>query len=519
MSNQVLESTKTRIHDIVGLAVMRLDVNSHKKIYSEEHKENKEFEDNLKILNDIRGISPDIKYVYTLRENEFKDIVFVIDSDPDLTSRASVNTKVESITDGMREAFKNKKGIFVNADYYTDKWGTWMTGFATFSDSEGNFEGVLAVDISVNTIKAKQYKNIITISFAGLIVASLSIFLSIFISNKISKPILLVTKEMEEIQKFNIDNFIQTNTRIVEIREMIFALENMKKSLRSFKKYVPSEIVSSLIKSNKEAILEVEKKDVCIFFSDIASFTSLSEKVPPETLSKMLGIYLGLVTKTILNEHGTVDKYIGDAVMAIWNAPNNVEEFNLKAATAAIQCILRLKKLNQRFEKIGLPKMETRIGLNTGESIVGNMGYRERLSYTAIGDSVNLAARLEGANKMYATSILISEVTYHAIKEKFLTRFIDIVAVKGKEKGVKIFELINSKDKATPEEVYFAEKFSDAMNLYLARKFTLSLNIFLEFRKNGKVDQALNLMIDRCLVYERNPPKQDWDGVVHLKEK
>jgi class 3 adenylate cyclase len=518
MSEFILQSIRTRIQDISNLSILRLDSQMHKKIYSIEHKDSAEFLAIVEVLNQIKSINSEIKYVYTLRKNEQGNIVFAVDSDPDLDSRAAVGSPVKTLSPGLLKSFELKKTI-VEENYYTDQWGTWISGFAPFFDSEGKLEGVLGIDISVDTVKKQQIKSILIILSVSLLVALLSGIISLWISKKITNPLLQVTEEMSAIQHFNLDNHLEAKTSIVEIKEMISALENMKKSLRSFKKYVPAEIVADLIQQNKEAILEVERREISIFFSDIADFTSISEKIPPETLSRMLGIYLGLFTKTILQKQGTVDKYIGDAVMALWSAPKPLASHKLEASLAAIECQRLLAKLNRRFVKLKLPPLHTRIGLNSGEAIVGNMGYKERLSYTAIGDSVNLAARLEALNKFYGTKIIISESIYTEIKDKIICRVLDQVSVKGKLEGVKIYEIIDLESNIPDSEKQHINLSNQATIFYFNQEWDKALYLFFSFKYEGRQNSYIDTMIARCQEFKKNPPEQNWDGIFRMKEK
>lgn len=519
MSDFILESIRARIHDIVGLAVLRMDGDIHNKIKTQSDKDGNDFAFILGTLNQIRAINPEIKYVYTLRQDESGEIIFVVDSDPVLDSRAEVATKLNNPPEGLIECFKTKDRIIVEKKYYSDKWGIWISGFAPFKDSSGKFSGVIAIDISVDTIKSHQSKSILILSLLSLFVSILSGLVSIWLSKRITRPILQVTDEMSAIQKFNISHTIVPESGIVEIREMIQALENMKKSLRSFKKYVPAEIVADLIKLNKEAILEAEKKDITILFSDIADFTTISEQVPPEILSRTLGLYLGCMTKTILGNGGTVDKYIGDAVMALWGAPRIADNHHLSACIAALKCQEIINVLNRRLVKLKLPAFHTRIGINTGEAIVGNMGYKQRLSYTAIGDNVNLSSRLEALNKVYSTKIIISEYTYEFVKNEMAVKLLDIVAVKGKSKGIKIYELITTKDNIDESLKNYLQDYQIAMENYLSKNWDLAIEMFQNFKNAGHNETSIDIMLERCKSYKLNPPTSNWDGIFHMKEK
>ena len=188
--------------------------------------------------------------------------------------------------------------------------------------------------------------------------------------------------------------------------------------------------------------MEGKKKELSILFSDIRGFTSISESMSPEDLIKLLNRYFTPMTDAVLEKKGMLDKYIGDAVMAFFNAPVDVSDHPDKACECALLMIERLDALNEEFEKEGLPHIRIGIGINTAEVVVGNMGSTTRFNYTVIGDGVNLASRVEGLNKNYGTTILITEFTVARLQRDFLYRKIEPVQVKGKEEPVLLYELM-----------------------------------------------------------------------------
>ncbi|MEK7773798.1 MAG: adenylate/guanylate cyclase domain-containing protein, partial [Deltaproteobacteria bacterium] len=202
---------------------------------------------------------------------------------------------------------------------------------------------------------------------------------------------------------------------------------------KAFSTYVSSQLVSEILKDPNRLKLGGEKRVITVLFSDIRGFTGLSEKLPPERLVALLNEYLNPMTRIVLEEEGMLDKYIGDAVMAVFNAPLEIREHPGKACSAALKMMSRLDGLNAVWREEGYPAIDIGIGINTGEAVVGNMGAELRFDYTAIGDTVNLASRLEGMNKLYGTHILVAESTYTPVREEFVFREIDLVRVKGKQ--------------------------------------------------------------------------------------
>ncbi|HNI97206.1 MAG TPA: adenylate/guanylate cyclase domain-containing protein, partial [Leptospiraceae bacterium] len=195
------------------------------------------------------------------------------------------------------------------------------------------------------------------------------------------------------------------------------------------------------------------RKEITVFFSDVRGFTTLSEALSPEDLVKLLNEYLSVMTNVIIDFKGTIDKYMGDAIMAFWGAPINMEDHPYYACVSAIVQLNKLKELQADWKSRNLPSIDIGIGLNTGPAVVGNMGSSHRMDYTCMGDTVNLGSRLEGSNKMYATRIIISEYTYERVKERVYARELDLVKVKGKNQPVRIYELIGLVDDNDAEKL------------------------------------------------------------------
>ncbi len=358
-----------------------------------------------------------------------------------------------------------------------------------------------------------------------LLISSVILFISVFIArliaHGISSPIGALTEEAKKIEKFELDERSLPASSIKEIQQLNNSMSSMKLGLKTFEKYVPSALVRELIRTGKEAKLGGEKVELTIFFSDIQSFTNISETVPPEVLMVQLFEYNNELTNIIKNHKGTIDKYIGDSIMAFWGAPTWHADHAYLACSAALLCHRKLKELNEKWEREGKSILITRIGMNTGKTIVGNMGSDERMNYSVLGDSVNLASRVEGVNKNYGTHLIITHSTYEKVSEHFVCRLLDIVAVKGKTEGVRIYELIGRTDEELPEEtVKLCEIFKQGREAYQSQKWDEALEIFRHIEKEFPEDKiAAKLYIERCTEYKQIPPGKDWDGVSHLKSK
>lgn len=281
---------------------------------------------------------------------------------------------------------------------------------------------------------------IIIFSFIILI---LGILLTRFFSQKISSSLKLLVKDTEQIRNFNLDLNQKIQSHISEISYLADAMHSMKTNLKSFQKYVPMDLVRQLIQSGEDAGVGGVNKNITAFFCDIRNFTTISESIEPEQLMQHLGEYFEELSKIISNEQGTIDKYIGDSIMAFWGAPLSDENHCIHACNAALKCQIRLTKLNSLWKKQNKPQFITGIGIHTGIAIVGNIGSSTRLNYTAMGDNINVTSRLEALSKKYGSAIIVSEDVVKAVKEKFVFKFIDCVEIRGKAGKFNIYELIS----------------------------------------------------------------------------
>jgi len=293
-----------------------------------------------------------------------------------------------------------------------------------------------------------------------------------------------------------------------EIADVLDGVERAKTSLRALGKYVPIDLVRQLYESNREPQLGGELVEISLMFTDIEGFTSLSERLAPDALARALGRYLEAITGAVRSTDGTVDKFIGDAVMAFWNAPVRVADHPARACRAALRCVEATRALYASAEWEGLPALFTRFGLHTARVMVGHFGSPDRLSYTALGDGVNLAARLEGLCKQYEVAILVSEATAKAAGDAFVFRRIDRVAVKGKKQAVVVCELLGEAGTCDAKEPA-ARAYEKALDAYFARDFEGALAML------GAIegDPPSRLLQERCRKMGDSPPPEDWDGV------
>ena len=354
------------------------------------------------------------------------------------------------------------------------------------------------------------------LAITAVVLALYILVMNRIVARMITLPIMEIADDMRRVEALELEDTIEPRSRTYEIYLMQAASEMMKRSLRSFRRYVPSDVVTLLVQRHAEATLGAEKRELTLFFSDIEGFSSLSESLTPDQLAESLGYYFRGITAVLQEHSGTVDKFIGDAIMAFWGAPLEVANHAQLACRAALEC----QEFLGRARKWGrLSGFRTRIGINSGEAIVGNMGYDERMSYTAIGDSVNVASRFEGLNKYYGTSIVVTESTRRQAGSEFLFRKLDTVVVKGKSTGHTVYELIGYGDRMSADELAYYERFAEAIAAYDAREWKQAARMFGAIRHAGRRDRPLQILLKRCLRFVQDPPPADWRGEVYLRDK
>lgn len=342
-------------------------------------------------------------------------------------------------------------------------------------------------------------RQIIIISLLILLFSSVCV---IYFSKRISQPIVKLSKEVDRITHLDLDSNLRVLSIIKEVKMMDSSIASMRSALRSFSHYVPKDIALGLLEKGKDIVLGGEKREITVFFSDIEEFTTVSEVLSVEKLSSLLEEYFSVLSETILSEHGTIDKYIGDGIMAFWGAPKSLSDHAPQACLAALRCQNRLKILNDKRLAEHLPPFFTRIGINTGTAFIGNLGTIERMNYTAIGDCVNLASRLQNINKVYHTKIIIGEDTQAQLPSTFISRPLDIVEVRGKKQKTKIYELLGTlsgpKDtEVSPDQIELANLFTNAYNAFEAQNLQEAKAQFLALQTKFPGDEPTKIYLQR----------------------
>ncbi len=351
----------------------------------------------------------------------------------------------------------------------------------------------------------------------------LSVLAILYVSDSLTKPLKRIVAETKRIRQFELGGGFGVNSRIVEINEVAHALEAMEAGLRSFGAYIPKALVRSIVSSGKDVGIGGEKRMLTILFTDIQGFTRRSETLSAEEVFEQLSSHFTALSRAIFDRGGTIDKFIGDSVMAFWNAPHPDPDHAANACYAVLRCKAINDELNAEFIERGYEPMSTRFGLHSGEAVVGNVGSADRMQYTALGAQVNMASRIEGLNKRYGTQLLASGSVEEQVRDKFLFRPLDLVVPAGTSHVVELFELLGARgegpDAATDAAISLCKRWTEAIQSYRQRDWDAALRQFRSFAEAYPEDSVAPIFVARCVTFIATPPPANWDGAERFSEK
>lgn len=344
-----------------------------------------------------------------------------------------------------------------------------------------------------------------------------------WLARRIGGALEALARETERVRRLDLDAPTPATDAAAETQALGTAMDGMKSALRLFSVYVPRDLVRKLVAEGAETKLGGERRRLTVMFSDVQGFTTIAERMDPEELMHITSTYFQAMTDDLLQHHATIDKYIGDAVMAIWNAPKRDLAHAMHACRAVLHARHLSRRLEEDFAARGWPRLYTRFGVHSGDAVVGNVGSSDRMAYTAIGSMVNIASRLEGMNKMYGTQILVSEQTRIGAGSGFVFRPVDLVLAKGAQDPLEVHELVGLSGAADERErplladpalVARLPAWADAIRAYRAGQFDRAAA---SLREAGD-DPLTDAYAERLAQHPHGPPR-DWSPVTRLESK
>jgi adenylate cyclase len=386
----------------------------------------------------------------------------------------------------------------------------YLATFSRIEQSQDWYVGVIVPE----GFYTRDLRSLLNTFLVGLCVMAVVVFVAgFFVLGRLRRSLDRVVDTTARMRRFDFAPS-PADAPLRDVAEVMEGVERAKTSMRALGKYVPIDLVRQLYASNREPELGGEIVDLSMMFTDIEGFTTLAERLQPDALAKALGAYLAAMTRAVHSTGGTVDKFIGDAVMAFWNAPTGHADHPRRACRAVLACMRAERELYASPAWAGLPALFTRYGVHRARVMVGHFGAPDRLSYTALGDGVNLAARLEPLCKQYGLGVLASETIVEEARDEFAFRLIDKVAVKGKTEPVRVYELLGAVG-TCDDAVAAGQVYEQALAAYFARDFARARAVLAAMAD----DPPSRVLVRRCDALIAAPPPGDWNGVYVAKSK
>ncbi|MCD6459812.1 hypothetical protein J7L67_03995 [bacterium] len=328
-----------------------------------------------------------------------------------------------------------------------------------------------------------------------------------------------IVSQSERIKNLDLSRKTAVSSNLKEIRQLADVQEKMRVALESFSKYVPVNVVRELLDQGKAAKIGGKIDYLTILFTDIRGFTSIAESITPKQLTDQLAEYFEVVLNILKPQHATVDKFIGDAIVAFWGAPTSIKNHEFHAVKAVIKAHHGIGQLNRKWTKQGKPAFPTTFGLAAGQVIVGNIGASSRLNYTVLGDIVNTANRIENINRFYGTEMLASQEIKKATQKNFLWRKIDTVQLVGKTSITDIFEIVGPHKDMTDAMIEKTLNYEKALNFYKQKKFTSALKLLEKIIRQYHDDTPSIRLKNLCETFKEYPPSSLWNGITKFSHK
>ena len=457
------------------------------------------------------------QYLKSIRKNSNVDI-FVSLPDGSLVASSAMSEDSNSAVAFRAALRKARKGVelipeetkLISDATHDDPYSVTFYPFTR----NGFLLWSIAVVIPENTYMGIVTQNTYMTLTVGLLALALALGAGYFISDRIATPLRKISYDLEKIARFNLTNDTPPPSFIEEIAIVGDAVSRMKAGLRSFSRFVPHDVVRKILSSGHEIGLGGEIRELTLHFSDLANFSTFCEDLSPTEVVRNLAEYLEIMTNVLHEYNGTVIQYTGDGLFSFFNAPIIDKDHATNAVSSALIIQQKLAEANKRRTSNGLFQFNNRIGLHTAEVVVGNIGTEKKLAYSAIGDGVNLASRLEGLNKIYGTAIIASAAVHELTADHYLWRRLDKVAVFGRAAPTVIYEPIRLLESATDDERNACALYEAALQEYFSGQFRFARDKFAKL-----TDSASKKMCERCEDFLKIPPSPEWDGTFNPSGK
>jgi adenylate cyclase len=355
-------------------------------------------------------------------------------------------------------------------------------------------------------------------ALAAAVAVGLAVAGALLAALLLSRSLSRIAGKTERIRRLDFSDRVPVESRITEIARLSDSVERMREGLEVFGRYVSKNLVHQIMRSPETAGVGGTRREITVMFTDIEGFSLLSETMEPELLTSRLSRYFDALGSAISANHGMIDKYIGDSIMAFWNAPEPDPDHIANACRAALQAAAAGNQLSEKWRGRGRPGFRTRFGLHTGLAVVGNVGARERINYTLVGAVANQASRLEGMNKVYGTEILASGEVAGATIDRFVWRHIDRIVAAGTTEQHDIHEPLGESDSA-PLHAEFLAQWEAGRAAYGEGRFEAALACFRATVSLRPDDGPSRVFIERCTAFLQVGPPNDWDGIWHFDRK
>lgn len=400
---------------------------------------------------------------------------------------------------------------------FTHNEKRWLANFSSLKVGDHHFV-MAAIAPQSDFMKglAAETRQILLFTLIALLLA---VAVASFLAIRFAKPLELLAAGSRRLQKLDLSDAEESSSNFREIRTLQIEQEKARIALSSFVRYLPMEIVRELVAKGEVARIGGERRVITVLFTDIEGFTSISESRSAEEVTQLLSEYLEALLETIRKHGGEVNQLLGDGVEVYWGAPLPNEAHAQKAVEGILAGFRAIEELNTRFIAEGKPPLPTRFGAATGELMIGNVGSKSRLSYTAIGDTANLASRIEGLNRFYGSRLLVADSTRESAGPNYEWRLVDRVRVKGRSQPVDLYEPLGRKGAVNSQVLHFRDQYEQALKAYQNADFHAVLEELQMIAPECRDDKSFKRLKALAVHYLQNPREEDWEGISNYLEK